>query len=82
MKARENKCLGKFPIVVCECGEEILVISDLKEMVRCIQAHATTHMQKGNDYSKDKAEYDRIEELLTREVIVAIANMTNKDSKT
>ncbi len=61
---------------MCECGTELLVVPDLREMVRCIQAHATTHGQKQADCSKSKAEYDRIEELLTQRTIIAIANMT------
>ena len=81
MNTKSDRRLGKYPIVVCECGQEILVIPDLQEMVRCIQVHATMHMQNEANLVKAEVEYDRIEELLTREVLKAIANKTNKDSK-
>ncbi len=72
-----NRHLGKLPIVLCDCGEEILVISDLKAMIRCIQTHAKLHSQKETDPSKAKLEFNKIEEQLTQRVITAIANMSN-----
>ena len=78
MENKASRHLGKLPIVMCECGEEILVISDLQGMVRCIEAHATVHSQKETDPSKADGEYNRIEEFLTQKVIIAISNMTDK----
>ncbi len=59
--------------VVCECGEEILIIPDLKEMANCIEEHAKLHVQKEMDPLKKQAEHDRIEEQLTQKVIIEIA---------
>jgi hypothetical protein len=67
-----------LPIVLCECGEEILVVPDLKEMGRCIVTHATLHEKKEADLKKGKAEYSRIEAQLTLKVIIKIADMPNK----
>ena len=68
-----------LPVIICECGEKILVIPDLEEMARCIETHAATHEKKESDSKKAKAEYCRIEEQLTQKVIIKIAGMTNKD---
>ncbi len=68
-----------LPTVSCECGEEILVIPDLNEMARCIETHAIIHMKKEADPEKAKAEHCRIEEQLTRKVIIKIIDMENKD---
>ncbi len=70
--------LGKSPIIICECGQMILVVPDLQEMVCCIRAHATIHAQKQANCTEAKAEYERIEQLLTQRAILAIANMTKK----
>ncbi len=73
--------VGKgLPIVMCECGEEILVIPDLKEMARCIEAHAIIHERREADPKRAKEEYSRIEEQLTRKVIIKIANWANKEN--
>lgn len=77
----KNHGSGKgLPVILCECGEEILVIPDLEEMVRCITNHATIHREKEADSKKAKAEYCRIEEQLTRKVLVKIADMSNQDT--
>ena len=64
----------KLPLVVCECGFKLLVIPDLNEMVRCIEAHATTHGKYETDKEKAEKEFCRIEELLTEKVLISIAN--------
>jgi hypothetical protein len=65
---------NKLPIVFCECGAEILVISDLNEMVSCIETHATEHKINIKNPEKAEAEYSRIEELLTQKVLILIGN--------
>jgi len=76
----QNHRFGRgLPTVFCECGEEILVIPDIDEMVRCIETHAIFHEKKEADPKKAKAEHCRIEEQLTRKVIIKIAEVENKD---
>ena len=75
----QDRSSGKsLPTVLCECGEEILVIPDLDEMARCIETHAIFHEKKEADPEKAEAEHCRIEEQLTRKVIRKIADIANK----
>ncbi len=76
MSQNNNSSKG-LPIILCECGEEILVVPDLKEMVRCIDTHAMIHKKKETDSKKAKAEYIRIEEQLTQKVVIKIADSEN-----
>jgi hypothetical protein len=78
MKNKSNGNSRKMPIIVCECGQEILVIPDLKEMVRCIEAHARSHFEKERNSCEFEAEFNRIEEELTQKVLVELAKTTNK----
>jgi hypothetical protein len=73
MQDKLNGNSGKMLIVVCECGQEILVIPDLKEMARCIEAHAREHSEKESNHSESEAKFNRIEEQLTQKVIVELA---------
>ena len=73
MKNKSNGNSRKMPIIVCECGQEILVIPDLKEMVRCIEAHARSHSEKERNPCESEAEFNRIEEELTQKVLVELA---------
>jgi len=68
-----KKCLRQTPIIVCECGKEILIIPDLKEMVNCIDEHAKLHVKKELDPLKKQAENDRIVEQLSKKVIIEVA---------
>ncbi len=78
---KQNHSFGKdLPIVLCECGEEILVIPDLEEMTRCIETHAIIHEMKETDPNKAKGEYSRIEEQLTQKVMIKIAFMANNET--
>jgi hypothetical protein len=74
MDQNSGTCL---PVVLCECGEEILVLPDIDEMSRCIEIHAIFHEKKEVDPKKAKAERKKIEEQLTRKVISKIAHITN-----
>ena len=75
MSDEKNGKLGyTLPIVVCECGKEILVIPDLLEMERCINEHAATHVADYVDSAKAQIEFDRIEDMLTQKVLIKIAH--------
>ncbi|MGO8807456.1 MAG: hypothetical protein ACLQO7_12785 [Candidatus Bathyarchaeia archaeon] len=71
--AAKKKAPERLPLVTCECGFKMLVIPDLDEMVRCIEAHCIAHETGESDPEKAQAERCRIEELLTQEVLVSIA---------
>ena len=63
----------KLPLVVCECGFRILLVPDLDEMTRSIEAHAAAHEINETDPKRAEAEHCRIEELLTQKTLKLIA---------
>ena len=76
VKATHNKksptpsSLGSsLKIIVCECGAEILLIPDIVEMGRAIEAHAIEHQKKEQTPSEEKSTFKRIEDLLLRQVL-------------
>ncbi len=76
MTDRENQNPGHdLPIIVCECGMKTLLIPDLGEMARIIEAHAAMHERNEADSEKAKAENCRIEALLTQKVLASIAGI-------
>ncbi len=68
-----RKPRANLPIVTCECGQTILIIPDLHEMSRCIEKHATKHAQLEANPEKARLEYTRIEEILTRKVLIKLS---------
>ncbi len=67
-----------LPTILCECGQEILVIPDLKEMILCIDAHANIHKEKELDLEKGKKEFERIEQMLAEKVLIKVSKMQEK----
>ncbi len=63
-----TNCEKTLPIIVCECGEKILLIPDLDEMVHSIESHASEHAKKETDAEKAQDEYCRIQDLLIEQV--------------
>jgi hypothetical protein len=61
-----------MPIIECECGEKILLVPDLNEMVKSIESHAAVHEKKHTDAQKAKAESCRIQDLLIEQVFKII----------
>ena len=55
----------RLPLIRCECGTEILLLPDLKEMDRAIDAHVAEHRKKGNNPSR-AATSSRISQLLAQ----------------
>jgi hypothetical protein len=64
--AKTNK--HNLPVISCECGAKILLVPDLREMVRCIEAHAAIHEKKEADPKKAQTESSRIQDLLIKQV--------------
>ena len=62
---------------VCECGAKIMVVSDLHEMTRSIDAHAAEHGKNETEPEKAKAERYRIERQLARKVIMSIIDLNS-----
>jgi hypothetical protein len=68
-----GKSSSNLPIIICECGEALLVVPDLLEMVRCIEEHASKHIRFETNPQKAKLEYCRIDELLTQKTLIKVA---------
>jgi hypothetical protein len=53
----------------CECGAEILLLPDIKEMGRCIESHAEEHRKKEQNPDKGKVAFEYIENFLVKLVL-------------
>jgi len=74
-----NKCSSYS--IWCECGAEILLIPDVKEMGRCIESHAEEHQKKEKNPADGKAAFEYIENFLIKKVLEKAALEGNgKDS--
>ncbi len=65
----ENIDLKKsLPIIKCECGFEILLVPDLKEMNKVIREHAEMHMSNEKHPALGKAVFDYIQLYLIKQI--------------
>ncbi len=69
-----------LPKVRCECGDEILVVPDLKEMGKAIEDHVNMHLQNLKAPHCTPAEAERLNDALTKQVL-NIAGQTEKKEK-
>ena len=70
-KMRHQPPSGKnHKIIRCECGAEILLMPDVKEMERTIAAHAESHAQKEKDPKKAKVLFEQIQDSLIQQVLI------------
>ena len=60
---------GKLLFIKCECGDEILLVADSKEMDKAIENHVAEHVRKQPDKAKAEEEAKRISELLIKQVL-------------
>jgi hypothetical protein len=56
-------------MVRCECGDEILVVPDLKEMGKAIEDHAELHLQGLKGPACTAAEAERLKDALIAQVL-------------
>ena len=73
MKLKEN-----LYFVRCECGEEILLLSDLEAMDMALENHVSVHVKNQPDRKRANEEAKRIRELLTKRVVEKIAEIESK----
>ncbi len=57
-----------LPIIKCECGFEILLIPDLKEMNKVIREHAEVHMSNEKHPALAKAVFEYIQLYLIKQI--------------
>ena len=68
---KQNRLTGT---VKCECGKEILLLPDLKEMSNALEAHVLEHCKREKDPAKAICESDRLWNLLIAAVFQKIAS--------
>jgi hypothetical protein len=73
---KENSC----DRVICECGKEIILSSNLEEMSDAIATHAAEHTKNESDETKAEIEESRIQDLLIIQVFKAISLIQNRFS--
>ena len=66
--------------IKCECGLEILLIPDLAEMGRAIELHANEHQKKAQTAKEGKEIFNRIQDLLLKQVLEKAALQDRKKS--
>jgi len=69
-RGRQRPSTSIQKVIVCECGAEILLIPDVKEMDRAIVYHAECHAGKETDPVKAKALFEQIQNYLVKQVLV------------
>ena len=70
--------IPKMIRVRCECGDELLLLPDLKEMGRAIDDHVDLHVQSLKAPSCTLAEAERLKDALITQVIT-IASQTDDE---
>lgn len=75
--------MGSQKIIVCECGAEILLMPDVKEMDRAIFNHAEWHASREKDPAKAEAILEQIQSYLIKRVLEAAnKQITTKQQST
>jgi hypothetical protein len=77
-QTRNLKAKNALPLVVCECGFEILLTSDLVAMGKLIEVHALEHGKKEKDPKKAAIEVERVENDLIAQTFKQINRMKIK----
>jgi hypothetical protein len=72
---------GNKRIIKCECGKEILILPDIKQMDKAINYHANEHASKEQDAKKAEQTYDRIQEALIKQLLALTSKAVNKEDE-
>lgn len=66
----KHACLKEeWPLILCECGAEILLIPNLELMGQAIEAHIEEHKQMEPNTVKAENTAERIRTLLIKQVL-------------
>jgi DNA-binding NarL/FixJ family response regulator len=66
---------ASMPTIKCACGAQILVIPDLRTMIRAIERHAAEHRRMGINDEKDSDANVKVKELLTKQLLKATSEL-------
>jgi hypothetical protein len=64
-----------LPMIICSCGAEILLIPNVKEMIKAIEAHILEHTKKIKSAKEAEAEAERILDDLIIKVLEKASQM-------
>ncbi len=68
-------------IVRCECGDEILLVPDLKEMGKAIEDHVELHLQGLNGPACSDAEAERLKDALIAQVMDIASEFGDEENR-
>ena len=71
---RHTSLREHWPLIICECGAEILLIPNLELMGQAIEAHIEEHKQMEPNKSKAETTAERIRTLLIAQVLEKASN--------
>jgi hypothetical protein len=75
-KASAKKAKGtSLPVIVCSCGVEILLVPNVQEMNKAIEAHILEHTKKIKVAKEAEAEAERIRDDLIIKVLEKASQM-------
>jgi hypothetical protein len=73
-KASEKNS-SSLPVIKCSCGAEILLIPNIKEMNKAIEAHIEQHIKKIKSAKEAEAEAERLRDELIIKVLEKASEM-------
>ena len=71
-KTRQDK---ELPVIKCYCGFKILLIPNVKEMSKAIDAHVAEHKKKTKDPLRAEHEAEAIENYLIKQLFDATSKL-------
>ena len=74
----------KIPKIVkirCECGDELLLLSDLKEMGKAIEDHVELHLQSLKAPSCTPAEAERLKDMLIAQALTKAGQSKDEENQ-
>jgi SpoU rRNA methylase family enzyme len=74
----------KIPKIVkirCECGDELLLLPDLKEMGKAIEDHVELHLQSLKAPSCTPAEAERLKDMLIAQALAKVSQSEDEENQ-
>jgi hypothetical protein len=73
--------IGKMVKIRCECGDEISLLPDLKEMGKAIEDHVELHIQCLKAPSCTPAEAERLKDALITQIITIASQSEDEENR-
>lgn len=73
--------IPKMVKVRCVCGDELLLMADLKEMGKAIEDHVDMHLQSLKAPSCTPAEAERLKDTLITQIIAITSQSENEENQ-